>query len=367
MSLHYSKYLDSEIVIEYAKRHGFVVPLNLERFIMDFELHFQISQQLNCIVRGGMCVPFHIGAKRLSVDIDLMTDQTQKDIDQVMDNIGSEFPELIIKQIDPNDPLPVKNLVSYSVEFKSCLGMTTGIKIDFVSDMNLDISKKTSQNIEVFSVPIDHTITILSKGALIGDKISTLALHSIGVPQNTGHVPKQIFDVAGLLNSVDDEIVSDTLNSFDNLTTQKIQNYTSSPIPTTSDILADIDSSLSSLLTMDYTLTSQHNSIYGSFTSTLLGSTTGNYPKLQHVEDILLTKLISKLIPQDPSKYSNQIQVIKNKLNELQRLKQVHNKDAPAERKNLLDSIPTEISLNRKILKYVPLTHVFLAIEHATS
>ena len=71
--------------------------------------------------------------------------------------------------------------------------------------MNLTISKKISQKTDIFSIPIDHNVTILSRGALIGDKISALAINSIGVPQNTGHVPKQIFDVAGLLNSVDKE------------------------------------------------------------------------------------------------------------------------------------------------------------------
>ncbi len=333
MSLYYSQYLDSEFILKTAENNGFAIPSNLERFIMDFELQYQISQQLNCVVRGGMCVPFHIGAKRLSVDIDLMTDQTKNEIDKVMNEIGNSFPELLIKKINPRNPLPVENLVSYNVEFKSCLGGSTGVKIDFASDMNLKIPKKVSQKTDIFSVQIDHTVSVLSRGALIGDKISTLAINSIGVQQNTVHVPKQVFDVAGLLNSIDKETVSEIFTSFDTLTTQKIQNYTNSPSPTINDILRDIDSSLATLLTKDFSLTSQHNSTYGSFTSTLLGSSVGHYSKSDHIEDILLIQLISKFIPQISSDSSNYTDKVKNTLDELQRLKHVESKNASDVRK----------------------------------
>ena len=364
MNLYYSDYIDYEFISKTAADNNFTTPLNLEKFIMDFELQYQISQRLNCVLRGGMCVPFHIGAKRLSVDIDLITDQTKDDIVNVMDSIGSDFSELIIKPIKPKDPLPVKNLISYGVEFKSCLGQTTGIKIDFASDMELTFPIVSSQKTNIFSVSIDHEIALLSKGALIGDKISSLALNSIGYPQNSGHVPKQIFDVSGLLNSIDDTAITDTLNSFENITNQKLENCTLKSVPTTDEIITDIDNSLSTLLTPDYSLTKTHNSIYGNFTSTLLGDSTSNYPKSQHIEDILLTKMFSKLIQTDSSNITEKVELIKNTFNGFGLIKRTDVAEASSERKKLLNSLTSDTNLNKRVLRNIPLPHLFLTVKN---
>lgn len=362
MTFRYSDYLNSDRISTIANDYGFSAPLNLEKFIMDFELQYQISQRLNCVLRGGMCIPFHIGAKRLSIDVDLMTDQPKKAITSVMNDISSEFPDLIITPINPVNPLPVGNLVSYNVVFQSCFGLTTGIKIDFIFNMNLNFPTTTSQTVNVFSIPINHPITLLSKGALIGDKISALASTSIGISPNTSHIPKQIFDIAGLLHSVDYETIPDMLTSFKNITNQKIENFTSTPVPTIHEIISDVGSSLSSLLTRDFSLTSKYNSIYGSFTSTLLDKNI-DHSKLQHIEDILLTRLLSKLIPSDPHS-QNHITSIQNTLNEFQRIKQTDVTKISHERQILLDTFPSNINLNKNNLKTIPLSHVFLAMEY---
>lgn len=366
MSLKYGSYLDAENINKIAKQHGFAVSLNLERFIMDFELHHQISQHLNCIVRGGMCVPFHMGAQRLSVDIDLITTENMKKIEETMSKIGNEFSELIINKINPGDPLPVRNLISFNVSFTSCFGNKTGVKIDFISDMDEDVSWTTSKRREIFSVPIDHEINILSHGALIGDKISTLSLNKIGVPQNTGHVPKQIFDVAGLASLATNDILLESVDNFNKLTEHKIRNYTNKPTPTKLDVLSDIDASLTSLLTKDFTITTQQNSIYGSFTSTLLGSTQGNYSKLDHTRDILLIKILAKSISQISEKNTARetAQFMYDKIRETKRLKDLKSTDAITERKLLLSSIPKSSSLNKKILQNIPLDHAYLIIKH---
>lgn len=77
VELHYQDILNKKSIDTIRKDQGFRDSLPLEKFIMDFEVLTHIQKALpDCVVKGGMAVPFHLHDKtlrRLSVDIDIVT------------------------------------------------------------------------------------------------------------------------------------------------------------------------------------------------------------------------------------------------------------------------------------------------------
>ncbi len=76
MVFYYSKLLDRESIVALADRYGFADPQYVERFIMCLEAHHRIAQETDCVVRGGLCMPFcqpGFEVRRMSIDVDLMS------------------------------------------------------------------------------------------------------------------------------------------------------------------------------------------------------------------------------------------------------------------------------------------------------
>lgn len=119
----YSSLLTARNVSAIADLYGFADRLSVEKFIMDFEMHHHIARQVGCITRGGMCMPFHLPtteARRLSVDIDLLTPSTVDEIRDVMGNIGQTVSDIRCDERVPRDPYPIDSLISYDVRYDSC-------------------------------------------------------------------------------------------------------------------------------------------------------------------------------------------------------------------------------------------------------
>ena len=72
----YLHLLTEESISSIAKQYGFPHELYVEKFIMDVEMHARIAPRIDCVIRGGLCMPFHLcaqEARRLSIDVDLLT------------------------------------------------------------------------------------------------------------------------------------------------------------------------------------------------------------------------------------------------------------------------------------------------------
>ncbi len=76
MTLYYSDLLTKENVLEISKKYGFSADPLVEKFIMCFEIHKHITQEIKCVTRGRLCMPFHqhgFEVRRMSKGIDLIS------------------------------------------------------------------------------------------------------------------------------------------------------------------------------------------------------------------------------------------------------------------------------------------------------
>ena len=80
----YSYLLTEKNISSIATQYGFPHELYIEKFIMDLEMHARIAPKIDCIIRGGLCMPFHLyaqEARRLSIDVDLLTPWTVGEVE----------------------------------------------------------------------------------------------------------------------------------------------------------------------------------------------------------------------------------------------------------------------------------------------
>lgn len=139
----YSSSLTAEKISGIAERYGFADRLSVEKFIMDFAMHHHIVQQVECVTRGGMCMPFYLpktGVRRLSVDIDLLTHRTVDEIKSAMSNVNRAMPDVRCTEYEPKAPYPIDNLISYRVSYDSCLGGKQYVKVDFFCGVKIPLS-----------------------------------------------------------------------------------------------------------------------------------------------------------------------------------------------------------------------------------
>ena len=74
MDSYYLDMLQEESIVKLGRRYGFANALYIEKFIMCFEAHRRIVQEMECVVRGGLCMPFHqpdFEVRRMSIDVDI--------------------------------------------------------------------------------------------------------------------------------------------------------------------------------------------------------------------------------------------------------------------------------------------------------
>ncbi|MCA9828805.1 MAG: nucleotidyl transferase AbiEii/AbiGii toxin family protein [Nitrosopumilus sp.] len=340
---------------------------------MDFEINYHISQKIDSILRGGMCVPFHtqLKVRRLSIDIDLLTPLQLDEVNSMMKELDNSLPDVKIKPHTPKHPLPIPNLVSYYVEYTSCFGQPNTIKVDYLCDVQLQLP---TQNItttqEIIEFKIDYNIKILTRGALIGDKITTLALRKIGLPKSkngtfSDDLPKQIYDIATLLKSATEKDIDESLDVFMTFTSFKVQIYDHGKY-NVQEILDTMISSIESLLSFDSQITniSEYVGIFGSFKGAYL-NTVQPYKKTEHLSDILLVWFYVIFLKKffDGSLSKNEI--VKKIHNSKELYQKIFDYDID-EKKTLRDSLMSSMPIlpfNQNILNQTPVEQIFLVKE----
>ena len=140
-------------------------------------------------------MPFHteLPVQRLSIDIDLLTKMKTSQVIDVMDRLGNSLTDVEIRKHEPKKPYPIPNLVSFYVKYDSCLGETQTVKVDYLCELEPDLPTQSITNTcDIMEFKINYPAKILTPGALVGDKITTLALEKIGLRKSRfNDIPKQ--------------------------------------------------------------------------------------------------------------------------------------------------------------------------------
>lgn len=301
MDPHLSSILTIDGIRAVSKAYGYSNEVYVENLVMNFKFLHIIAPEIDCVVRGGMCIPLYTpdgSPHRLSVDIDLMTGAPPSEAAMAMDRVTKSNPELRIMKKQPKRPYPMDNLLTYIVRYMSVFGASEEIKVDFLCDMNAGISAAVMQNPKLFGRPIGYPIMALSRGELVGDKVTTLALGKIGLPERKyDDIPKQIYDIGSQLRLSSAEDVGDALEAFAVLTRFKADKYRHDPPYTVEEILNAVSSSLDALFYVDgksMNLESAYRHRLERFKGMFLGK--GRYDCPEHLIDILLVAFLAKLL-----------------------------------------------------------------------
>lgn len=263
----------------------------VEKLVVDFEIQRRISQEMDCTVRGGMCVPFHTprgGVSRLSRDIDLMVRGGASDVAAAMEMVDEKSPDLKISPVARVHPM--SNLRSYEARYDSVLGGEDYVSVDFMCELDVEFPAKTVTETNLFGQDISYRASILTRGGLIGDKLTSLALGGIGIsPSRQAAIPKQIYDVGTQLRMSSEQDIAEALGAFDALTEFKVRKYTRDPPYTVDGTLETIKETLRALFKIDMgiRLDATQEGRFGSFAGTYL-SRTEQYEKSDHMTDVLL-------------------------------------------------------------------------------
>lgn len=305
VELHYKDILNKDSLDAIKNDNGFRDALPLEQFIMDFEVLTHIQKVIpDCVVKGGMAVPFHLhdkGLRRLSVDIDIVTAKSRDEVIDAM-KVVSEKLRGVVNIGKPHIPkgssakkLP---LLTYFCGYKSSVDTEAELKIEIFYENKMNIqSKKIEDEIEIIGFPISFPLSVYDYGSLIGDKLTTLPFNTIGInPERRLDIPKQIYDIAILLKSAPDELsVQEIIDAFEKISADEISYFDNNP-PSLDTILRDLDVFSTGLLEIGthMKLNKSYEGCLAKFTTELLGRV--RYPTFIHIIDILLINVLVKLI-----------------------------------------------------------------------
>lgn len=211
-----------ERITKISKELGFRPDIT-EHFLMDYLVHQRVTEGIKCVTKGGMCMPFYQSGgtlQRLSVDIDLATKLPSSSVNSAV-KLADNLPNVIEVKIHTPSPraVPKNNLVTYDVRYKSCVGPMSNVKVDFLYGLDIDYETRTvPAGAEIIGFEIPHEMEILTRSAMMADKIGTLAMGTIGVEERrVGEVAKQVFDVGTLLGGATVEDISGFFAEFANM------------------------------------------------------------------------------------------------------------------------------------------------------
>ena len=192
-----------------AKERGFASEENVEKFLIDFEVLYHMQRAIpDCVVRGGMAVPFHLdsdSAARLSVDVDAVTGLDAEDASCAMadalEHMGATITSA--KQHKPRSPKKLLPLHTYYCHYNSALEVEKPeIKIDlFYGGRPAARTTRFDPPTVLLGVEIDFGVASYEYSQLIADKLSTLAFGTIGLDAAGPNVPKHVYDIASLIMS----------------------------------------------------------------------------------------------------------------------------------------------------------------------
>jgi predicted nucleotidyltransferase component of viral defense system len=183
----------------------------LETAIHAFELLCRLQRSgLDFVFKGGTSLLLQLPEiRRLSIDLDIICREPQADFEKILDDIGRRGPFLGWEEDQRGvDRLPKRR--HYAVFYPSQRTDTDRkpILIDVVEEPCVieDLEKKPVRT-SFLDVEEETLVTLPTVNALLGDKLTAFAPHTVGVPLNERYslqVVKQMFDVGELVLAATD-------------------------------------------------------------------------------------------------------------------------------------------------------------------
>jgi len=166
---------------------------------------------LQFIFKGGTSLLLHLPRiRRLSIDIDIMCSATDGELDSVVDSISSLSPFVWAEENDRGERgLPARRHFKFFYP-SAVTGSEEYVLLDVVQEdeCGLECVEKPI-NTGFILVERDVLVRVPTVEALLGDKLTAFAPHTLGVPFQTKkgdsmtmQVAKQLFDVGELFSEV---------------------------------------------------------------------------------------------------------------------------------------------------------------------
>ncbi len=303
--LHFQEYIEKGGIERMKKEHKFKNLKMIEKLIMDFEILFHLQEAIpDLIVKGGLAVPHHLdggGPRRLSIDIDLLTGLSKKEVSSIMNRIIPKLREIGI-EVSPHTPETASTrnlpLQTYFCRYRSKLTGYAKVKIDLFYGMDVrNIPSRRVGNTPVFGIPIDFEFYVCGREFLIGDKLTTLARHTIGIEEGRNRdIPKQVFDIGALLREAPLPLQVDDIRAGFASTVLEQNRYIGTTEYSPDEVWDDIMESLKGILPLKQRLDMEEG--YGTHFDTFSGEYFGGvqYTTNSHMEDIMLIRAAVPLL-----------------------------------------------------------------------
>jgi len=247
--IHDVKYFAKEEILDRATKYEFPNPLAVEIFLWDCELAAQFQNACaDVVLRGGAAAQLHLPLKkqRGSIDIDIGAPLKESEMTDLVRKVRESVGESVkFKLHKPKKPVPKLPLMTYYAEMPTVLDLgrkELEVKIDILLE-RLDLPTVMLKNVQTFAVDVKR-MRCLTVGALVGDKLLTLAKGSIGMELESDY-PKQVYDVDALLESaeISEKTVSEMVTSVKTLTELEAgyRNIKTSPGKALRDVITTMD------------------------------------------------------------------------------------------------------------------------------
>lgn len=166
---------------------------------------------LQFIFKGGTSLLLHLPRiRRLSIDIDIMCSATDEELESIVDSISSLSPFVRAEENDRGARgLPRRRHFKFFYP-SAVTGSEEYVLLDVVQEdeCRLECIEKVIRT-EFIQVEREVKVRVPTVEALLGDKLTAFAPHTLGVPFQTEkgkpmtmQVAKQLFDVGELFNEV---------------------------------------------------------------------------------------------------------------------------------------------------------------------
>lgn len=243
----YTKYLNAKEIERRKAEYGFPDAKLIELLIYDYEIFrslIKISKKLH--LKGGAAAQVYMDLpeQRASRDIDLVTDLSPEEIDEIFTKKLNE-----VFECRKHIPAKIKHdlpMVTYLVSADSVIeaSQKVEVKVDIMFEdiKNYKLSKAPPS--EIFALNTEVALPSISIGSLIGDKFLTLAQKSVGLPtEKLSEYPKQLYDISRLMYKLDEQNFADMIFSFESImkTELKSRNLENTPEEVISHIFDVLD------------------------------------------------------------------------------------------------------------------------------
>ncbi len=215
-----------------------------------------VREGLEFIFKGGTSLVLLLNdLKRFSIDVDIITEESNERVKEVIKNIieNQDLFTRFEENIRDNTTSRRMNLRHYKFFFNSTIDNSEKyilLDIAFESNQYSKIIEKKIQN-KKLNIESNLTVKVPSIESILGDKLTVLATNTTGISYDSNkelELMKQLYDIDKLFNEI--ENISEVRESFINIATREI-NYRKLNEITYEDVLKDIENFAKNIIFMN--------------------------------------------------------------------------------------------------------------------